>query len=79
MLHRIIAVGLFLVFLTLLAFSYVPDFSEIDTDNDGLLSLSEAREAGITEQLFAKFDLDMDKNLSVNEYNHLAKDGRVNI
>jgi hypothetical protein len=64
--------GLLLTFIAVPAFASIPEFTEIDTDQDGSLSRIEAEEAGISQQLFALLDFDKDEKLSADEYNILT-------
>jgi hypothetical protein len=66
--------GLALILIAAPALATIPVFAEIDTDEDGSISKSEAITAGISQRLFAKLDLDMDNKLSTDEYKVLTKD-----
>ncbi len=69
--NRILLSGMLLGFLAVSANASAPDFTDIDADKDGFLSQTEAFAVGISEQLFAKFDLDRDQQLNPEEYNLL--------
>jgi hypothetical protein len=64
--------GLFLALIAVPAFA-APAFEVLDSDSDGVISQSEARTAGISKELFVKFDLDKDATLNADEYKALVK------
>jgi hypothetical protein len=72
--NKIGAAGLLLFFIAGPAFASIPAFAEIDADEDGSISMSEAVTAGISPRLFAKLDLDKDNKLTADEYNFLTQD-----
>jgi len=72
--NKIGVLVLLLFFIAVPAFASIPAFAEIDTDEDGSISMSEAVTAGISPRLFAKLDLDKDNKLTADEYNFLTQD-----
>ena len=66
--------GLAIIFFAAPALASIPVFAEIDTDEDGSISIGEAVTVGITQRLFAKLDIDKDNKLSAEEYGVLLKD-----
>jgi hypothetical protein len=46
-----------------------PEFSEVDADGDGKVSISEATEAGIPEEEAKREDIDNDDQLSKTDWN----------
>ena len=65
--------GLFLALIAVPAFASVPAFEKIDSDKDGAISSNEAMTAGISKELFVKFDIDKNTTLNAKEYEALAK------
>lgn len=45
-----------------------PEFSEIDADGDGKISISEATEAGVPEKEAKREDIDNDEELSETDW-----------
>ena len=68
-----VVLGFFLALVAVPAFASAPAFEMIDSDKDGAISESEATTAGISKELFAKFDLDKNSTLNVDEYKALAE------
>lgn len=64
--------GLLLTFIAVPAFASIPEFTEIDADQDGSISIIEAEKAGISQQLFTLLDFDKDEKLTADEYNILT-------
>ena len=65
--------GLVFALIAVPAFASAPAFEKIDTDKDGAISESEATTVGISKKLLAKFDLDKNATLNVDEYNSLME------
>ncbi|MCL7489666.1 MAG: hypothetical protein M8357_15980 [Desulfobulbaceae bacterium] len=71
--NKQVLTGLLLIFIAFPAFASIPAFAEIDEDQDGAISMSEAVAAGISQRLFAELDLDKDEKLSPEEYSILPQ------
>jgi len=65
--------GLFLALIAVPAFASAPAFEKIDSDHDGTISPIEATTAGISKELFVKFDIDKNTTLNAKEYEALVK------
>jgi hypothetical protein len=48
----------------------LPPFGQADTDNDGFLSLEEARRVGIPPERFRREDLDHDGRIDIVQYKY---------
>ncbi len=70
--YKIMAFSLFLIFIAVPAFATAPGFDLIDMNDDGAISRHEATTAGITTELFMRFDFDENFKLSTDEYRALA-------
>lgn len=64
--------GLLLTFIAVPALASIPEFTEIDANQDGSISRIEAEKAGISQQLFGLLDFDKDEKLTADEYNILT-------
>ena len=60
--------GLFLTLFAVSAFAAAPAFEEVDADQDGAISGSEATAAGISVEAFVQADVDKDKQLRIDEF-----------